>query len=119
MRLRVATGVRGNNQSVSMHSYFSYIQDRARYTTKPAVQHVQIASIRSTQSTNMPMFMPAWLDNNLSGTRADIEWVADVFCAMTVSIPAVTKVVLIIPNLSALDELSFGEVPLLPMRHVL
>ena len=48
---RAATGVRGNNQSVSTRSYISYMErykedsdipDRTQYTTRPVVQHMQI-----------------------------------------------------------------------------
>ena len=67
----------------------------------------------------MPMFTPEWLDSKLSSTRAVIEWVANVFCAMTVSIQAGIQVALMIRNLSVLDELSFGEETLLPMQHFL
>ena len=58
----------------------------------------------------------------LSNVRIAVELCRTVrFMVMMISfgIQAGTQVVLMIRNLSALDELSFGEVPLLPMRHVL
>ena len=58
----------------------------------------------------------------LSNVRTAVELCRTVrFMVMMISfgIQAGTQVVLMIRNLSALDELSFGEVPLLSMRHVL